>query len=511
MISSKTSGILLHPTSLPGPFGVGDFGPSAFAFADFLISSGQKIWQVLPLGPTGYGNSPYSSYSAFAGNTLLISPQLLVRDGFLKESDLESSPDFPNERVDFEAVQRFKDDLLRKAFANFKSQNETGLHKDFVDFCESNAWLDDYALYRALKKKHGGTSWIDWETELANRNPAALAAENARLADEIAAQRFFQFIFFRQWFALKKYCNDRGIKIIGDLPIFVAYDSADVWAAPDQFKLNAELKPTVVAGVPPDYFSETGQLWGNPLYNWQRMEAQRYSWWVKRMETTLHLFDAVRMDHFRGFVAAWEIPVEEKTAERGVWVEGPGTKLFRELELVIGKLPLIAEDLGVITPEVDDLRDEFGFPGMRVLQFGFDGDLENIHLPHNYPLNTVAYTGTHDNDTTAGWFEALAEEGEPEFRESEKVGQSESPRRHCLDYLNSDGAEIHWDFIEAVMASAAEMAIVPLQDVLGLGTEARMNLPGSCEGNWLWRFREEQLTASIARRMQALSMSHGRA
>ncbi|HWN11347.1 MAG TPA: 4-alpha-glucanotransferase [Pyrinomonadaceae bacterium] len=510
MITSKTSGILLHPTSLPGPFGIGDLGPAAYAFADFLISSGQGVWQVLPLGPTGYGNSPYSSYSAFAGNILLISPQRLVRAGLLKEFDLENSPDFPTESVDFEAVKSFKDDLLLRAFANFKSQNETSLRKDFVAFSERNAWLDDYALYGALKQKHGGAAWIDWEPELANRSPAALAAEKTRLVDEIAAQRFLQFIFFRQWFSLKNYCNDRGIKVIGDLPIFVAYDSADVWAAPDQFKLNAELKPAVVAGVPPDYFSKTGQLWGNPLYNWERMEAERYSWWVKRMEMTLHLFDAVRMDHFRGFVSAWEIPAGEETAERGAWIEGPGAKLFGELERGMGKLRLIAEDLGVITPEVDDLRDEFGFPGMRVLQFGFDGDLENTHLPHNYPENTVAYTGTHDNDTTVGWFEALAGEDKPEVRESERE-ELEDRRRFCLDYLKSDGSEIHWAFIEAVLGSPAEMAIVPLQDVMGLGTEARMNLPGSSEGNWRWRFRKEDLTEQLAQRLKALSTSNGRA
>lgn len=513
MTSSKTSGILLHPTSLPGPFGIGDLGPTAYAFAHFLLSSGQAVWQVLPLGPTGYGNSPYSSYSAFAGNTLLISPKELVHDGLLDESDLENSLGFPGERVDFEAVRTFKDDLLRKAFANFKSQVETSMREDFALFCGRNAaWLNDYSLYRALKDKHGGAAWIDWKPQLAFRNPAALAAEEAQLEDEINAQRFFQFVFFRQWLALKKYCNGHGIKIIGDLPIFVAHDSADVWAAPDQFKLNAELKPSVVAGVPPDYFSKMGQLWGNPLYNWERMETERYSWWVKRMAMTLQLFDGVRLDHFRGFVAAWEIPAEGKTAERGSWVEGPGAKLFREFERVLGKLPLIAEDLGVITPEVDALRDEFGFPGMRVLQFGFDGEQENIHLPHNYTANTVAYTGTHDNDTTAGWFAALGlkEANEIAIGALGKVDELKTPREFCLEYLNSDGTDIHWDFIEAIFGSAAQMAIVPLQDVLGLGTKARMNLPSSIEGNWLWRFRKEDLTERLGQRLRELSASYGR-
>jgi len=515
MITSKTSGILLHPTSLPGPFGIGDFGPAAYAFVDFLIASGQRFWQALPLGPTGYGNSPYSSYSAFAGNTLLISPQQLVHDGLLEEADLATSPNFPEERVDFEAVQLFKDDMLRRAFASFKLQSDTSMRREFIAFCKRNAvWLDDFVLYRALKEKHSGAAWIDWDSTLAYRNPDALVAQRARLEDETTAQCFFQFIFFRQWFALKKYCNDSGIKIIGDLPIFVAYDSADVWAAPDLFKLDGELKPTVVAGVPPDYFSKTGQLWGNPLYDWERMESESYAWWVRRMATTLHLFDAVRLDHFRGFVAAWEIPAGEATAERGTWVEGPGAKLFCEFERAIGELPVIAEDLGVITPEVDALRDEFGFPGMRVLQFGFDGELGNIHLPHNYPPNTVAYTGTHDNNTSVGWFESVAlEEAPGEMANGESGNLDEVKNQHafCLDYLSSDGTEIHWDFIEAVLSSAAGMAVVPLQDLLGLGTEARMNLPSTTEGNWLWRFRQEDLSEAIARRMKDLTISHGRA
>lgn len=513
MTTSKTSGLLLHPTSLPGPFGIGDLGPAAFAFADFLVSSGQSVWQVLPLGPTGYGNSPYSSYSAFAGNTLLISPDQLVQEGLLLITDLEDAPSFPDNRVDFEAVQRFKDALLRKAFENFNSNEQMRRHYDFLVFCADNyVWLDDYVLFRALKEKHDGAAWIDWEPQLVRRDPVALATAQAHLEREMAAQRFFQFIFFRQWLSLKKYCNERGIKIVGDLPIFVAYDSADVWTAPDQFKLNSELRPTVVAGVPPDYFSETGQLWGNPLYDWERMEADGYSWWVTRMEKTLKLFDAVRMDHFRGFAAAWEIPAGEATAEGGAWVEGPGPKLFREFERVLGKLPLIAEDLGVITPEVEALRDEFGFPGMRVLQFGFGSEMENLHLPHNYPANVVAYTGTHDNDTTVGWFDSVSSANElAAAGEVEPVEEIESQEAFCLEYLNSDGTEIHWDFIDAVFGTPAQMAIVPLQDVIGLGNEARMNLPSSTEGNWEWRFQDRDLTAAIARRLKALAISHGRA
>ncbi|MBC8029888.1 MAG: 4-alpha-glucanotransferase [Pyrinomonadaceae bacterium] len=514
MITSRASGILLHPTSLPGPFGIGDLGPEAYSFVDFLISSGQSVWQLLPVGPTGYGNSPYSSYSAFAGNTLLISPEELVDEKLLQQIDLDGAPVFSEDRIDFEAVQKFKDHLMRKAYRNFKRIDDAVLQNEFAAFCERNAsWLNDYALFRALKESRGEAGWADWEPELARRDAAAIASEGVRLREKIEAQQFYQFIFFRQWFALKKYCNERGIKIIGDLPIFVAHDSADVWANPDEFKLDSELRPTVVAGVPPDYFSETGQLWGNPVYNWERMEAQRYSWWLKRMASTLELFDAVRMDHFRGFVAAWEIPAGRETAERGAWVAGPGEKLFREFERTLGELPLIAEDLGVITPEVDALRDAFGFPGMRVLQFGFSGDLENIHLPHNYPENTVAYTGTHDNDTAVGWFDSAGEAKESDEIKVEEQRNAEDvtpEKEFCLEYLKSDGKEIHWDFISAVLASAANSAIVPLQDVLGLGTGARMNLPNSAEGNWSWRYRKHDLTEQLARRLRDASWLHGR-
>jgi len=510
----RTSGVLLHPTSLPGPFGIGDLGPEAYAFADFLIASGQRLWQVLPLVPTGYGNSPYSSYSAFAGNTLLISPQLLVNERLLTAADLQQAPDFPEGRVNFEGAQKLKDELLRKAFDNFKLSIDISLRNEFAEFCVRNlSWLNDYALFRALKESHNGAGWREWALELARREEAAIARAEERLRDEISAQKFYQFIFFRQWLALKNYCTERGVKIVGDLPIFVAYDSADVWANPDLFKLDGELRPTVVAGVPPDYFSETGQLWGNPLYDWERMEAQQYSWWVRRMEKTLQLFDAVRMDHFRGFVAAWEVPAGEKTAERGEWVSGPGEKLFREFEHVLGTLPLIAEDLGVITPDVNELREAFGFPGMRVLQFGFSDDLENIHLPHNYPRNTVAYTGTHDNDTTVGWFRAMGsrtETGETNSSAQQNLDEVKREKEFCLEYLKSDGKEIHWDLVDAVLGSAANTAIVPLQDLLGLGTEARMNLPSSTEGNWSWRYRNHDLTERLARRLKGLSILNER-
>lgn len=510
MTNPRTSGILLHPTSLPGPFGIGDLGPEAYAFADFLISSGQTLWQVLPLGPTGYGNSPYSSDSAFAGNTLLISPRQLVGEGLLQRADLENIPVFPEERIDFGPVREFKNDLLHKAFESFKQKGDSLLREAFAEFRERNQfWLDDYALFLAVKKTQGGAGWADWETDLARRKPAALARTRDQLRDDIEAQKFYQFLFFRQWFALKKYCNQRRMKLIGDLPIFVAHDSADVWTAPEQFKLDGDRLPIVVAGVPPDYFGETGQFWGNPLYDWEQMRADGFQWWVRRIRSLLSIHDFLRMDHFRGFVACWEIPGNDRTAERGRWVEAPGEELFRTLKKELGQLPIIAEDLGVITPEVDALRDAFGFPGMRVLQFGFSGGLENIHLPHNYPKNTVAYTGTHDNDTAVGWFDSQMSD-KLQFVEKRTAENATSEIEFCLEYLHSDGTEIHWAFINAVLGSAANTALVPLQDVLGLGTEARMNLPNTVAGNWSWRYRKQDLTELLARRLRGLSTLHGR-
>ena len=479
----RASGILLHPTSLPGEFGVGDLGPEAYKFVDFLVSAGQSLWQVLPLGPTGYGESPYACFSAFAGNTALISPERL--------------------NIEF---QTDKNETLRRAYQNYTKTTDTNLRSAFETFAQREAhWLDDYALFRALKDAHGGVAWHEWEPALVRRTPAALARAREQLREEIEAQMFYQFLFFEQWFALKNYGNERGIKIVGDLPIFVAQDSADVWTNPDQFKLDKNGRPLVVAGVPPDYFSATGQLWGNPLYNWERMEADGFKWWIERVRATLKVVDIARVDHFRGFAACWEIPGGDKTAERGQWVEAPGRELFTAIRKSLGQLPIIAEDLGVITPDVVALRDEFGFPGMRILQFGFGGDAKNIDLPHNYIAYVVAYTGTHDNDTTVGWFESVAGEGS-----TRTENQIERERQFCLDYLNSDGKEIHWDFIRAVFASVANTAIVPLQDVLGLGTEARMNLPNSTEGNWSWRYRAGALTDDIAARLKKLASLYGR-
>jgi len=502
----RSSGILLHPTSLPGPFGIGDLGPEAFAFADFLAGSGQSLWQVLPLGPTGYGDSPYACYSAFAGNTLLISPEQLVQKGLLTKSDLLATRSDPTDRVDFHRVHELKDALLKKAYETYKRTTDTGLRSAFETFAQDYAgWLNDYALFRALKDAHGGSAWNEWEQSLVCREPLALARAREHLREEIEAQKYYQFLFFKQWFALKTYCNDHRIKLIGDIPIFVAQDSADVWTNPEQFKLDQNGAPLVVAGVPPDYFSETGQFWGNPLYDWDRMVADRFKWWISRVQATLKTVDIVRIDHFRGFAASWEIPGSDKTAERGRWVEAPGRELFTTIRDVLGDLPIIAEDLGVITPDVEKLRDDFAFPGMRILQFAFSGDTKNIDLPHNYHRNVVVYTGTHDNDTTVGWFRSVAGEGS-----TRTAKQIERERNFCMRYLDTDGEEIQWDFVRAVLASVANTAIVPLQDLLGLGTEGRMNLPNTTEGNWSWRFKPNALTAEIGVRLKELTELYGR-
>ena len=502
----RSSGILLHPTSLPGRFGIGDLGDEAYAFADFLVASGQGLWQVLPLGPTGYGDSPYACYSAFAGNTLLVSPERLVSEGLLGNEDLADVPAFLDGRVDFHQVHEFKDDVLRQAFARFTNNSDAKLREAFQNFCLNYAaWLEDYALFRALKDTHGGKAWHEWEAPFVRREPTALAEAREALREEIEAQKFYQFLFFKQWFELKVYCNEHDIKLIGDIPIFVAHDSADVWTNPDQFKLNPDGTPIVVAGVPPDYFSKTGQLWGNPLYNWERMLADGFKWWIERVHATLQTVDIVRIDHFRGFAACWEIPGGDTTAERGRWVEAPGKELFVAIRNALGELPIIAEDLGVITPDVEKLRDDSGFPGMRILQFAFSSDPKNQDLPHNYHPNVAVYTGTHDNDTTVGWFNSVA--GEGSTRDAQQI---ERERKFCLKYLNTYGKEIHWDFIRAVLASVADTAVVPLQDLLGLGTEARMNLPNSTSGNWAWRFTAGSLTDEARARLRELSEIYGR-
>ncbi len=501
----RSSGILLHPTSLPGGFGIGDLGDEAYEFVTFLHAGGQTLWQVLPLGPTGYGDSPYQCLSAFGGNPLLISPHRLIDDGLLGSRALDLGSGFSEARVEFGRVIEVKRALLAEAFESFKRNAVADVRVDFDSFIHQNgAWLDDYALFQAIKDSRGGAAWNTWDPPLVRRESAALAEAREKLREEIESHQFSQYLFFKQWFALKSYSNERGIRIVGDLPIFVAYDSADVWVNPEMFKLSDSGSPLLVAGVPPDYFSKTGQLWGNPIYDWDRMRADGFQWWVDRIRAALRVVDIVRIDHFRGFAACWEVPAEDKTAERGRWVEVPGREIFTVLRDSFGNLPILAEDLGVITPDVEALRDDFGLPGMRILQFAFR-DGTNRDLPHNYVRNAVVYTGTHDNDTCVGWFNSQA--GAGSTRDAEQVDRE---RAYCLEYLNSDGKEIHWDFIRAAMASVADLAIVPLQDVLGLDSNARMNLPASTEGNWNWRLQPGSLTSQSSERLRKLALIYGR-
>ncbi|MEW6125553.1 MAG: 4-alpha-glucanotransferase [Acidobacteriota bacterium] len=496
----RLSGILLHPTSLPNRFGIGDLGDEAYRFIDFLAASEQSLWQVLPLGPTGYGDSPYQCFSAFAGNPLLVSPEQLVAEGLLDKQDLRGVPKFPVEKIDFGWVIPYKMGLLERAYSNFKKSTDTDLRAAFLAFRQEAApWLDDYALFRALKDQHKGVAWNKWKPQYALRDAKAINEAREKLHDKIEAHRFFQFLFFKEWRALKNYCHDKGIKIIGDVPIFIAYDSADVWTNPELFKLDAKGRPLVVAGVPPDYFSKTGQLWGNPIYNWEKMQATKFQWWIERLQATFNTVDIVRIDHFRGFCATWEVPARDKTAKNGRWVEVPGKALFTRLNEMLGELPIIAEDLGVITPDVEALRDGFGFPGMRIFQFAFR-DRANIDLPHNYIPHSVAYTGTHDNDTAVGWFNSKA--GEGSTRSAEQIA---AEKRFCMDYLNTRGKAIHWDFIRAVLASVADTAIIPMQDILGLGSEARMNLPASQQGNWQWRYKANALNEHLSNRLNHLT------
>jgi 4-alpha-glucanotransferase len=507
----RASGILLHPTSLPGRFGIGDLGGEAYRFVDFLSASGQTLWQIMPLGPTGYGDSPYQCFSAFAGNTLLISPEKLLEDGLLTADDLGAGGHaFFEERVEYGKVIEYKRALLEKAFDNFRRGDDDGRREDYEGFLGyASSWLEDYALFAALRDEHKGASWHTWQEGLARRERGAIDVARVAFSERIEAHKFFQYQFFRQWLKLRAYCGEKGVRVIGDMPIFVAHNSADVWARPDLFSLREDGSPLVVAGVPPDAFSRTGQLWGNPLYDWGRMRADNYGWWVERMRATLRTVDIVRVDHFRGFAAYWEVPAEHETAEHGRWVEAPGRELFGALRQALGDLPIIAEDLGTITPEVHALRDELGLPGMRVLQFAFGGDPKDTHLPHNYTRHGVVYTGTHDNDTVVGWFESRSEAA----ADGTDAAGAESLRRerdYCLKYLRSDGREIHWDFIGAAFVSVAALAIVPLQDLLGLDSGARMNTPASAEGNWAWRYAAGALTDELAERLREMTRITGR-
>jgi len=490
-LERRASGILLHPTALPSAYGIGDLGAAARDFVDFLASAGQRIWQVLPLGPTGGGASPYQSPSSHAGNPMLIDLVELAEEGWLARSDLAPLRQLPRDHVDFERLEPMKSLLLEKAAVAFLRAG--GDHREeFERFRRhSQSWLDAYAEFMALKDAHGGASWTDWRSEQAN-------------PERVLIHRAIQFQFFRQWQALKEYARERGIRFIGDVPLYVALDSVDVWRHRHLFDLETSGRPRTVAGVPPDYFSATGQLWGNPLYRWDVMSLDRYAWFVERMRWTLSTVDVVRIDHFRGLESFYEIPGHAPDARQGRWMPGPGDRLLLALREGLGSLPFIAEDLGIITPEVLALRDRFGLAGMRVLQFAFgNADGDDPFKPHNFVPNAVAYTGTHDNDTTAGWFHS----GSGVDMSAE---QARAERDRALRYLDSDGHEIHWDFIRAVESSVARTAVVPLQDVLGLGSDARFNRPASPTGNWSWRYQEGQLEPAHARRLAEMSALYGR-
>lgn len=524
----RSSGILLHPTSLPSSFGIGDFGSNAYGFIDFLSQTGCTLWQVLPLGPTSFGDSPYQSFGAFAGNPLLISPGLLCRKGYLTQKELEEMPVFSNHKVDYSNVLLHKDNLLHIAFERFQEFTDLSEKQAFIKFKQDNTkWLLDFTLFVALKeyfiakrKQEGyskdweafaeqkkgdldenvlkdyyfGAVWSTWPKELVQRKPEALLKWREILEKEIAYQEFLQFTFFEQWFALKQYANDKGIKIIGDIPIFVAYDSADAWACPQNFYMDEQGFPTVVAGVPPDYFSKTGQFWGNPLYDWEYHEKTGYHWWIDRIAATLETVDILRIDHFRAFKSYWSIPATHKDATGGKWKKGPGEKLFTAIRDALGELPIIAEDLGIITPEVTKLRESLGFPGMKVLQFAFADGSSNAYLPHNYEQNAVVYTGTHDNDTSLGWYQQATE-----FEQD-----------HLRRYLNIDGKNISWDMIRLAISSTAQIAIFPLQDVLRFGSESRMNTPSTPSGNWQFRFTWENVQEDAAEALYYLNFLFNR-
>ncbi|WP_027481912.1 4-alpha-glucanotransferase [Deinococcus pimensis] len=499
MALSRSSGVLLHPTSLPGPYGIGELGEHAYRFVDWLADAGQKYWQVMPLGQTGYGDSPYQSFSAFAGNPYLISLDTLVRDGLLNEADLTELPEFSDDRVDFGLQYVFRRAILARAFENFEKGEGAALRAELEAFRSAEeGWLTDYALYTAIKANHDGAAWNTWEKDIRTREPEALARWAELMARDMDRVVFEQFLFFRQWRALRQYAHGKGIHVIGDIPIFVALDSADAWANPAEFYFDEEGQPTVVAGVPPDYFSETGQLWGNPLYRWDRMGADGFRWWIRRFEGSLALYDVIRIDHFRGFDEYWEIPAGESTAVNGRWVKAPGHELFAAVKEALGDLPIIAEDLGLMTPGVHKLRDDVGFPGMAVLQFAFGSGEWNMNsfLPPNLKENQVVYTGTHDNDTTRGWWEKA----------------SDVEKRHAMEFIpDASDQNFAWRLTELAWSTRTVLAVVPMQDLLNLGSDARMNLPGTLgPHNWTWRARPEAFSAELARDLRAMTERNGR-
>lgn len=505
-LPKRASGVLLHPTSFPGPYGIGTLGDEGYRFVDFLLRAKQRLWQILPLGPTGYGDSPYSTFCALAGNPLLIDLDRLVAEGDLEANDLADAPAFPADRVDYGRLIDWKRPLLDKAAETFLEAASPARRADFESFCAAHSdWLDHYALFMAVKEdfearaaaEHvSDTRWnAYWDKDIALREAGAVRRWQERCVEAVQVCKVWQYYFFSQWASLRRYANENGIVIIGDMPIFVAGDSADVWVDRDVFCLDDQGREIVIAGVPPDYFSKTGQRWGNPLYEWDAMAARGFSWWIRRFKSLFRLVDIIRIDHFRGFEACWAIPAEEETAVKGEWVKVPGDDLFETVRDELGRLPFLAEDLGLITPEVEALRKRFGFPGMKVLQFGFnDTSADNPHLPHNHARNSVIYTGTHDNDTTAGWFDGLDEE-----------------QRSAMEtYLHFAVREPAWDLIRVAMASVARAAIIPMQDVLGLGNEARMNTPGNPSGNWAWRLRPDYDEGPCAGRLASLTELYGR-
>jgi len=494
----RSCGILLHPTSFPSRYGIGDLGREAYRFVDFLVESGQQLWQILPLGPTGYGNSPYMSFSALAGNPLLLSPDILLEKGLLTPEDIQDIPQFPLDRVDFEKVITWKMPILRQAARNFNQNTNTFKYHQFEGFCNGNSfWLEDYALFMAILDTQGGKPWTEWPDELRNRDWNALKQITFQLAEEIFIQKFLQFEFLQQWTDLRRYTNELNISIIGDIPIYVAHNSADVWANPQLFRLNSQTgQPEEMAGVPPDYFSATGQLWGNPIYNWEQLQETNFEWWVRRVKGTLALVDIIRIDHFRGLESYWSVPGGETTAVNGCWIKAPGLALFNKIREKLGVLPIMAEDLGEIDQDVIDLRDHFQFPGMNILHFAFGSDSQNPYLPFNINHNSVVYTGTHDNNTTVGWY----------YDNTSEYGQ-----KHLSEYIGAHSSHgVAWDLIRLALSSVSNQAIIPLQDIFSLGSDARMNTPGLAEGNWGWRYRAEALNSEYSTRLRDMVMIYGR-
>ena len=497
---TRASGVLLHPTALSGPYGIGTLGVQALAFLDWLQDAGQSYWQICPLVPTGYGDSPYQGFSAFAGNPNLIDLADLLNSDLLIEADLKPLRNLPEDYVDFGRLIPAKAEVLQKAWKRYNTRPKPPeLEADLEIFkTRSSTWLDDYCLFMVLKAQHDGRPWDEWDAPLRFRDPGVLVKAKIEFINEIGYHTFVQFLFHRQWTALKNEAKQRGISIIGDLPIFIAYDSSDCWANPDLFQLSEERRPTCVAGVPPDYFSSTGQLWGNPLYNWKKMERNGFLWWISVLKDKLEHYDVLRIDHFRGFSAYWSVPFGESTAINGEWIPAPGRKLFSRIREVLGELPIIAEDLGVITDDVTDLIKEFGFPGMKVLQFAFDSSEENDYLPHNYENHCLVYTGTHDNDTAAGWYDSAPDP------------DRETARKYLGLSRNAGGAEAASAMLRAAMASVSDIAVTPLQDILGLGSEARFNTPGTLGGNWIWRSSNDSIGRDSSEYLRELTKTYGR-